>query len=333
VENTFDHIDELIGKYLAGEASVSERAEVDRWVSASADNKQYVEQMKTVFNKAASIREWQQFDADAAWSKMKSRMNPPSGKTVEFKAQRNTAAYWRAAASLLLVVLVGYAGYHWLQKPVETVALKSDSQAVQDTLPDGSTAFLNKKSSITYQYDPAKKKRSLKLTGEVYFDVKHEETKPFIIETNEVIIEDIGTTFNVKAYPESPTVEVFVETGEVAFYSKDNPGLRLLEGETGVYHKASRSFARIEQSDTNVLSYKTRFFNFNKTSLGEAVQNLNEVYEMKIRLADKKLESCLLTVTFRGEPIEVVADIIAETLQLTVTKTDHEIILDGPGCE
>jgi transmembrane sensor len=331
VENRFDHIDELIGKYLAGEASASERTEVDNWASMSVANKQYIEQMKTVFNKAASIREWQQFDADAAWNKMKSRMQP-SAKTVAMKPQRNAAIYWRVAASLLFILSVGYGMYAWLQKPTDMLAITSDKQSVQDTLPDGSMAFLNKGSAIDYHYDPAKKKRSVKLTGEVYFDVKHEETKPFIIETNDVIIEDIGTTFNVKAYPESPTIEVFVETGEVAFYTKENPGLRLLEGETGIYHKQSKSFARIAQSDTNVLSYKTRVFNFYNVDLGTVVESLNEIYEVKIKLANKKLESCRLNVSFKGEPIEVIADIIAETLQLTITKTENEFILDGSGC-
>jgi carbon-monoxide dehydrogenase large subunit len=75
-----------------------------------------------------------------------------------------------------------------------------------------------------------------------------------------------------------------------------------------------------------------RVFNFYNTDLESVIESLNEVYETKIRLADPAIESCRLNVTFKGEPIEIIAEIIAETLSLKITKSDTEIILDGSGC-
>lgn len=332
MENTFDHIDELIGKYLAEEASAAEKAEVEAWVRISDANRKYFDQVKTLFARAEAVREWQQFDEDAAWNRLKAKLGKPEPKTIIFKPENKTALYWRVAASLLLVLSVSYFAYRLSLQPTETIAITAAEKIVQDTLPDGSTAFLNKGSKVSYAYNPRRKTRSVKLEGEAYFDVKHQEEKPFIIETEEVIIEDIGTTFNVKAYPESPTIEVFVETGEVAFYTKENPGLRLVEGETGIYHKESGSFARLTEPDTNILAYKTRVFNFHNTDLGTIAESLNEVYEVKLRIGNSALESCRVNVSFKGEPIEVIADILAETLGLHVTKTANEIILDGSAC-
>jgi len=325
-------MDELIGKYLAGEASSAEQAEMKAWLEQHEENQKYFDQLKVIFDSAAAIKDWQQFDTDAAWNKLKSKLKEPGAKTTPINRTSGLSFYWRVAAAVTLILTIGYFVYKTSKQPVQTLAIKTQESSAQDTLPDGSTAFLNKGSAIAYEYNPKKKIRTVKLNGEAFFEVKHEEEKPFIIESDEVIIEDVGTTFNVKAYPQGKTVEVYVETGEVAFYTKSNPGLQLNAGETGIYDKSSKSFARISQADTNVLAYKTRIFNFHDTDLGTVVESLNEVYETKIQLRGK-LRSCRLNVTFKGEPIESIAEIIAETLNLKMTLSGKEILLEGSGCE
>lgn len=324
-------MDELIGKYLAGEVNSSERAKVDTWVNEHPENRIYFDQLKVIFDRAANIQEWQQFDTDAAWNKVKSKLKGSAPETISIN-RTPLSFYWRVAAGIILIMSIGYLIYNSFDQPIQTLAIQAGEATTQDTLPDGSSAFLNKGTTLAYEYDPKKKVRSVKLEGEAFFDVKHKEEQPFIIASEEVIIEDIGTTFNVKAYPQNQTVEVFVETGEVAFYTASNPGLKLTAGETGIYDKQSRSFARLTQADTNVLAYKTRVFNFYNADLGTVVENLNEVYETKIQLRGS-LKSCRLNVTFKNEPIESIAEIIAETLNLKMTVTEKEILLEGTGCE
>lgn len=326
----FDHIDDLIGKYLSHEATMDERTQVEEWISASKENRDYFNHLQLIFEKAASVKTLQEFDADKAWNVVREKLKTSKGRTISI-----VPTFWpilRAAAAILIMVGIGYLTYEWLNKPTQTLALKSENKILRDTLPDGSLAVLNKGSSIKYAYSPSSKKRRVSLEGEAFFEVKHEEEKSFIIETEDVIIEDIGTTFNVKAFPESPTIEVYVETGEVAFYTLANPGLNLVAGETGIYHKQSKSFARLLKLDTNKLAYKTGVFTFHNTDLGTIVNDLNEVYDTKIRLANPALASCRLNVTFRNEKIEDVADIIAETLKLTMTREGDVIVLNGKSC-
>jgi ferric-dicitrate binding protein FerR (iron transport regulator) len=288
--------------------------------------------MKLISERTGKIQYWQQFDTDAAWIKIKSRIVPQEWKTIHIHKKTGFKTIWRIAASLVLVMVVGYIMYTATNKPVQTLALQAVHTTVEDTLPDESIAFLNKGTTLDYVYNPREKVRKLKLKGEAFFDVKHKEEQPFVIESEDVIIEDIGTTFNVKAYPGNTTVEVFVETGEVAFYTKANPGIHLLAGETGIYDKQSKSFTKLVEGDTNVLSYKTRVFNFYNSDLGTVVESLNEVYETKIQLRGN-LKSCRLNVTFKNEPIESIAEIIAETLNLKITFSEKEILLEGSGCE
>src|SRR5690606_29809093 len=122
-ENTLDHIDELIGKYLAGEATAAEQAEVEAWVRVSDSNQKYFDQIKTVFVRAEAVREWQQFDTDAAWNRLKSKLSKPEARTIAFKSENKTALYWRVAASLLLVLSVSYFAYRLSTQPTETIAI------------------------------------------------------------------------------------------------------------------------------------------------------------------------------------------------------------------
>lgn len=327
-------IDDLIGRVLAGEATTREKQDLDAWVSKDSANQAYYVQIKTIFDRASHIAPLN-FDTDAAWRRVKRqlksepsvrRMVPVDSHTISV-----TAAI-RMAASIVIVIGIGFVTYRWLNQPVQTFALRSDRATVQDTLPDGSAAFLNKKSNLSFEYNPRTKTRTARLEGEGYFEVKHEESKPFIISAEEVLIQDIGTAFNVKAYPEKDTIEVSVQQGEVHFYTLYNPGLDLTAGETGIYSKRMHEFYRLEKADTNVLAYKTRTFNFNNTDLGSVIQKVNEVYGSSIILENPSLKSCRLTVNFHGEPLDTIVEVIAETLKLTVTRKGEQILLNGSGC-
>jgi transmembrane sensor len=326
-------IDDLIGKVLAGEASAEEQIQLQNWIRATEANQKYFDQIKIIFERAAANQVQLQFDADIAWRKVKGKLSgQKKAKQVWFKTPEFGKAL-RIAAGLVLLITGGLATYRWYAQPIETFAVASDAVVVSDTLPDGSAAFLNKKSTLSYEYNPREKKRKVKLSGEGFFEVKHEEEKPFIIEAEEVLVQDLGTAFNVKAYPNSDTVEVIVKSGEVQIYTLNNPGLHLGAGETGVYSKRTREFSKLVKVDTNALAYKTGVFSFNKTDLGSIIDKINEVYDAHIILKNEKLSKCQITVNFNNEKLDTVVEIIAETLNLTVTQTDKEIFLDGAACQ
>ncbi len=328
-------IDDLIGRVLAGEATAREKQDLEEWISKDSSNQAYYVQIKTIFDRAASHTVQLSFDTDAAWRKIKQQLksDPAVRRMVPVNSHSTSVmAVIRMAASIVIVVGISLFTYRWLNQPVQTFALRADHATVHDTLPDGSAAFLNKKSNLSFEYNPRTKTRRARLEGEGYFEVRHEDSKPFIISAEEVLIQDIGTAFNVKAYPEKDTIEVSVQQGEVHFYTLKNPGLDLSAGESGIYSKRAHEFTRLEKLDTNVLAYKTRTFNFNNSDLGSVIQKINEVYGSSIILENPSLKSCRLTVNFQGETVDTIVDVVAETLKLTVTRRGEQIVLNGSGC-
>jgi ferric-dicitrate binding protein FerR (iron transport regulator) len=333
VNNYVDHIDDLIGKYLAGEAAKEEVLFVEAWAMESEGNKKYLEQCKLIFDKTFEAKRLQEFDADAAWAKMKARLHSNGGRSVALPTSRPMRNFvWRVAASIIVVLGVGFFTYRLLNpREFQSVEVVAQKETKADTLPDGSGVFLNKKTELAYTYDKKKKNHIVKLTGEAYFNIHHDDDKTFIIDAAGVFIRDIGTSFNVKAYPEENTVEVVVEEGKVMFYTENDSGIYLSAKGKGIYNKTTKTFT-VEEPEENVLAYKTRFFSFANTDLRTAVTALNNVYEKKIVLSEN-LYDCHLTVSFNNEDIDEIAAIMAETLGLTVHHSTNEIRLEGSGCE
>lgn len=323
----FDPIDDLIGKVLAQEATQLEQNQLNQWLEESEANRKYFAHLKLIFDKAAATPVKIKFDQDEGWQKVKDKIRG------EKRSQYFISPYViRIAAGIALIAVVSFFIYQWTRPVVQTLAVTTGKETKQDTLPDGSLAVLNKNSRLDFEFNSRSKTRNVKLTGEAYFEVKHEEEKPFVIEIEELLVRDIGTSFNIKAYPNSDTVVVTVESGEVQFYTLKNPGLILKAGEAGIYRKSFKEFSKMVKADTNVLAYKTKIFSFKDTDLKKAVEMINEIYDSRIILRNPSVGQCRVTVNFNNDRIEDIVDVIAETLSLSVEKKGEEFILNGSGC-
>jgi transmembrane sensor len=333
VSRDYNDIEDLIGKYFANEASPEERAWVDGWRSKSESNQKYFDQYKIIFSKAGSTTSGQRFDTDAAWNKVRGKLKERGpAKVVAMRGDsRISKAFLRLAASIVFLITAGFFTYRLLFPERDKVEVATVNTIVNDTLPDGTSITINKKSRLTYAFNPNKKAHVVKLRGEAYFTISQKKNKTFIVDAGGVLIRDIGTAFNVKAYPGRDTVEVYVESGEVILYSEENEGIHLKAGMKGLYRKSTKSYW-IDQPEANIAVYKTRIFVFGDESLENVVKSINDVYEKRIVLAEN-LNACRLTVTFNDEDIDEIANVIAETLGLKIRESGNEIILEGKGCE
>jgi ferric-dicitrate binding protein FerR (iron transport regulator) len=211
------------------------------------------------------------------------------------------------------------------------VVIVAGAKASEQKLPDGSKVFMNKNAEISYVAE--KGKRGVKLKGEAYFEVVHNQEQPFVVEVDGLFIKDIGTAFNVKALPGGETVEVLVEEGEVQFYTDASNSINLVKGEKAIYNKTTKAFTKQNVPATdNSVSYKSKVFHFSNVSLKEVVEQVNEVYGSDIRLDNEGLGNCRLSVEFNNEEMDVLLGIIAETLDLNIEKKGNSVVLKGEAC-
>lgn len=333
----FKHIDILISRNLSGEASENEKLQLESWINESEGNRNYFNDYTFVYNKSLASDKQIKVDVDKAWNNLKSQMKPVSDNKISIttgKSLKLIRLWAQIAAIFILATGISYLIYQYFYsgKKGETVVLSGKDNTLNYTLSDNSQVFLNKKSKITYSSKFGKKSRKVILTGEAYFNVRHLADKPFIVKAEGAFVKDIGTSFNIKAYPDKNIIEVYVESGKISFYSDDNPGILLNQGETGFYNKTTKSFGKYENTEANILSYKTKIFVFQNTTLTEVIEKLSSAYGLNIKLRNVNLMNCRITVTFDNENIEHIIKIITETLGLQSIKSSDGYILYGNGC-
>jgi transmembrane sensor len=319
-----EHIDELIAKYLAGEASPDEAVWLDDWKIRSEANLQYFNRAKQLFGFTLD----EHFDAQKMFQQI---IGSTSRQTTLFSL-RTYFTPLRIAASLILVSVIGITAILLLKTPIpRDTVLASTATVVEQKLADGSTVALNKYSRLTVSGGFNGSQREVKLEGEAFFDVKHDDAKPFVIDAGGLLIKDIGTAFNVKAEPQNDSVFVYVTEGIVEL-SANNQLVVLKQNESSVYIKTTGRFIETNIVQANIAAYKTRQFHFNGTTLGEAVSAINAVYGSIIQLQNPQLAQCTISVDFHNESPETIVTIIAQTLSLEVEKHNNIYILKGTGC-
>jgi ferric-dicitrate binding protein FerR (iron transport regulator) len=322
-----------VAKYLAGEATPQEHDLLQGWMSASADNRKYVDELRLVYEKAGSCRPSIPVDTEKAWQAVKAKMNrEPAPMVVKRKSYPFVRNRWMQAAAIFLLVLVSVGVFHLLsgkQQDEFKYTIASNSLPVTHTFGGNAQVCLNKNSSIVFKQNKKEKKKELILSGEAFIHVTHASDTQLVVKAHETLIEDIGTSFNVKAVPGSPTVEVFVQEGEVSFFTNTQSGILLHKGETGIYCRKTKTFTKTNVANPNAVAYKTRKFVFVNTRLSDVIKQLNAAYPDAILLGDTKLGNQTITVTFNNEKTSSIVDVMSATLGLTVSKTEKGYLLNA----
>lgn len=169
------------------------------------------------------------------------------------------------------------------------------------------------------------------LEGEAFFTVAHDAAHPFIVTGGDVNIKVLGTEFNVRTNAGNNSVSVVLEKGKVSVYLKgeENKNVLLTPGEQALVDINTGKIETSVNTDPNYKAWITRELVFNNSSLSTVAETLQRVYGKEIRLAGRDMTDCLLTATFKDQPLSEVLEVISATLGTSVTIKDNVIYLDG----
>lgn len=324
--------DDLLVKYLLGEATAAEQEDVQEWIGASPDNHRYFEHFRLIWEKSAQIVKTSIVDEDEAWKRFQARVESGDKGRPALKESTRIIPLgrqaWVRAAAVLLLVVCGSMLTYYLAGPGRRSTLEAGNAIVTDTLPDGSVVTLNRNATLSYPRSFNGAAREVQLEGEAFFNITPDRQKPFIITANDVKVRVVGTSFNVKSSREK--TEVIVETGIVEV-SKKKKAITVTPRETAIVLRSNPEPLKQHTIDELYNYYRTRKFVCNRTPLWRLVDVLNEAYDSHIVIGDKNLQSLPITVTFDNEPLDKVLMIVSSTHNFRVQKTDKQIILTNAG--
>lgn len=330
------HIDQLLIRFLAGEASSEERQQLEAWAAADPKNRQYLLDMKRLWQSSASAQEFAGIDARRDWQQVKARINrgSRSADTQPLYPARLRTYFWlktAAAVVLLLGLLIGLYRQRVQPDSDDQIVVMATDRPRQLTLSDGTHVYLNKQARLTYPKQFTHQTREVTLTGEAFFDVAKNPAKPFLITSGSVVTRVVGTSFSVNA-PTDDSIRVTVLTGKVTLSKRGKPGelLTLTPGEQGIYR--NNKLTEAPNQDANFLTWKTGVLTFQNTPLSGVIQDLNRYYNRNVEIAGKSLENCRLTSTFQQQSLNEVLSEIQLVLPIQVQQKNNRIILTGEGC-
>jgi len=330
---------DLLAKYFAGEASIAQINEIEKWVDQSPKHKRTFDSMYYLWIQSGHKKFDEKVNVSESWTKMKFRINAAKeSKTEPAEAinpfMRSSNRLLKLAAIIVLGIGIA-AVIKYLNSGPQFISKEALQVAIELKLPDNSEIKLNKKSKISYSDEFRGNKRLVKLQGEAYFDVKPNKEKPFVIETEFSQIRVTGTSFNVQAYDSSDIVEVTVVTGTVELSGKTEGSEKIIlkKGEKGIIEKSKGKPVKKERIQENELFWATRTLIFKDTELYIAAETISKAYDVKIEILNEEIKYCRLDVVFSDANIEEIMEILRVTFDLNLEKTDNYYKLNGTHCK
>jgi transmembrane sensor len=338
-----EHLSGLLKKYVNGECTPEELKLVDQWFSSHEDNPDD-DRLFDVYER----------------ENLETRMFERIKANVELKADAPYPsslgnAWFRAAAAIVILMVAGLGIYLYNEKglfPKDSVAgpiprilnITNHTDAVmRKVLSDGTVIVLQPKGSLRFLEMFPADKREIVLRGEAFFEVT-KENRPFIINTGDVTVKVLGTSFNVRAYEGAKEISVAVKTGKVSVYAKgDDVDMRqkdsseeiiLTPNQEVVYNTIDENFSRKIVDDPQIILEKPTLFamEYDATPVAKIFQVIEENYGIDIVYDDKELSACSLTTSMSEEGLYERIEIICQAIGATYEVKDAKILINSDGC-
>jgi transmembrane sensor len=311
---------ELLDRYLANTATPEEKAILDRFFESYQSGLSETEDENNPHLEEEALRE--------IHARIRSKHQKRKNRVIRL--------WLSLAAALALFVLAFFLTdirFADTAKPacaadeVNTIL----GQRSVTVLPDGSTVHLNSDSKISYCKDFGKNIREVNVSGEAYFEVL-KNGKPFIVRTQGMRTEVLGTSFNVKNRG-GEKAEVTLVEGSVNVVSAGT-SLLLKPHQQAVIELNSGAISVHEINILPYTSWKDNTLFFERTSLKDAVAILESWYAVRIDILNPALAQCAITAKYQDEPLGNVLGSLQFLLALDIIRlNDGHYTINGKGCK
>lgn len=333
----------------------------NEWLSSDSKNQFLFENIRSLKANETYFKKLDNIDLEKAWRKVEKTIQPVNkSKTIFLSILKYAAVFILGMLTI----------YNWnfisntpdIVQPLayHTVLVPNGSKA-EVKLADGTEVTLNGGSQLTYPEQFIDAKREVTLAGEAYFDVERDETRPFFIQTADIKIRVLGTSFNVKAYPEDNAVETFVTSGKVEIelatkYEQDQKvflssnekavfiksGIQIHKEGTGEltenqsreekqkinneYDKPQLLITEQKNSEEEIAWRQDKFI-FKNEPMEDLIKKLKRWYGVEIELNKEGLKKYHFTGTFEQETIEQVMNAMAYSIPIEWKKDRKKILI------
>jgi len=358
-----EQIQTLIIRYITGEADQQQREFVRQWIARSQENMDYYIQLRSTWDDALHHPGQPAVDTDKAFEQMRERLQagpnfvsdpvaaPHFSPETAPASRRRVVTPLRAAAAIILLLATGTTAILLSKNQKSTVQTAAFDLFVGNgkkkklVLPDSTEVWLNAGTHFSYSAAFGHTDREVALEGEGYFVVHHDEKLPFVVRTPGYRVRDIGTIFNVSAYPGSSSWVTAVLEGKVEVsadadsgnagkspaviltrnevlkirQSADSPRVHANGGQYTPERQATAGSLGAPQVTTTehmekYEAWRDNTLVFEEESFDDVARRLERTFNVRIRIVSGELSRVRYTGKFtRVQSIEEAMKIIRET--------------------
>lgn len=318
---TKEEFNNMVERYLAGEATPSEKRLIDNFFHAK--------QKKHALNDGIG---------NEMWKFIESHVQP----ALPVRATRKVKLlHVLMTLSVLAVLCSGFFYYQYtvINEASEWITKEAPyGQKSIVTLTDGSKVFLNSGSSISFPREFSQEIREITLSGEAFFEVVKNPAQPFIVRSANVTTKVLGTSFNIQAFVGNE-IRVTVETGKVqvdATIQDEESGTRMRQvflnpSEQAVLKGQEWSTSRVDLN--NSLAWRNNTIRFDEATMAEVANELERWYNVRMSFENEGIRNCLINGQFKDQSLENVLKSIQYMYNVDFKYTNqNQIILYGNGC-
>ena len=309
-----EQLGDIMQRYLDGTATDEEKNRVRQWLQERPEDHSRPDPQH---RQAAQAAIWQSFTVRTGWQ-------PSPARTVSLTRK------WLAYAAAIAVLA---ACAFWLNASMQRPS-PSSSQTIaalpgshkKVTLPDSSVAHLFPGATITLPANYNAKARHIALTGRVFFEVKPDPARPFLVAAGQVVTRVLGTSFEVTA-PDSLHASITVRSGKVGVQYEGRPLAELTSGKRLRFHAQLNDFTIDEVNAALLCEWWNNGMVFNQAPLSEVVQSLSDWYNVPVVITNPRWKQETVTVRIRHQSCSDAVSLLSQTLGFQFKKENNRIII------
>lgn len=326
---------ELFTRYMSGLTSLEEDRMLLDWMKTSESKDTiyaYFQQNWEKTENQSISADLQQEMLDSIKQQIRMKGAESKKRNVVLSGSRKiyqTVFNYAAAVLLLLLMSLSFYLYQSTHTDAsEVVVCAEKGQRSNLVLPDGTKVWLNSDSRLTYSTDYGHQERGVELEGEAFFEVAKDKDHRFIVNAGNIMIEALGTKFNVNAYPDSKKVNTSLVEGKVRV-STANGEQTMVPNEEIIFN---RSTGRMTKNKMENIEYATSWmkngFSFQGSTLKEITEELSRMYNLTIIFRTEEIMRYHFTGIIKNNSLTNILDIIKLTAPIEYEVRNDSIFLN-----
>ncbi|MBB5283606.1 ferric-dicitrate binding protein FerR (iron transport regulator) [Rhabdobacter roseus] len=250
-----------------------------------------------------------QLPAEAAW----------------WQSTRQVPMYRTWVAAAMVLVVLGLVAWLLLLRPTELAYQTAYGEVRRVELPDGSVATLNANSTLRLTAWKPGQERKVQLEGEAFFEVQHlGPQQTFVVETTDLAVEVVGTSFNVASRDEG--TQVVLNTGQTRVKVPAHEALDMKPNDLIALNRKTRQLTRQTVQADHYSSWRNYQLVFESTPVREILQRVEDTYGLRVLLPDTTLANRRLSGTVPSQDYRVLLATVATLLNAhLVENPDHSL--------